>query len=930
MKKYLSFALLIVLSLLLSFYQCEKVKANKTKFKDFKTDIKKANDISISDNQLFSNRTSQQLFFTLQTVEYDGSTVAAFCSHWLSVTPIKDSKLCLYTWNSENISAGVGAIINEFRKCKGNSSTNSNLYKQCYFLASVGIHSFLEKHGNDKTPSNATGLLIESGDIKGHGYKHFYNVGEAAYQSHSKSFNLSVERTQYKKTDDNGSTKYSTKLTTDANDLVRVQYNVSKTKNVRNAGCNGDICYGTLIDPTQDGEIKVKVEAKRKRYYYAANYYVTQNQSCNDIVISGVQPLIPNKITSDQETKTKNITLTLPATKVSSTLTVKVKGTKCCLSEGAEKLSKAEVTISKDNKKKTTNSDGQATFTDLYFGDNYTITVTKKNYKTKQKNITINKRSQTATIILNKTEQACALDTQTCSDKKTCNSALKEYENNYQSLYDKISSGEIENDCTDNDCSALLDENKNAINYGSCEKANYLDSCETELENIQKNNTNTNDLEYQYNLQQLYKKYNKSELLNYSNPSCSTFKKEVDASCQYTEIISPYKEAHNITYQGDSNIKPICKYIYRLKTPNLEKENTLKNGMLLWSNQNSNDVGNLTVVEDCTYISKNTDSIQTSNFVLNEGYNLNWIPSINLNYIYENGKQLDKSKDITVSLNGILKSGQPSIIYGTNTKDNGTYTKHHIIAATELEYKYPKEIYAYINSGTITYKKDCKNCIKLGYGIPIPLNIQSGNYQKSGFNIDIGDKESVSQTCDYNIINEGYNTRIIDPQHPFGKREHTGNNWCYFWDDNTNNSTNDNAFETVENSEDVVSDNALESSTDIITEHINKDLSIDNRCTTKSEINKNIKNNIVDKPNSSTTNNNDIMYSFTLTPTIIKEIRSYNTTKTYEDYSSINCNKEGQNCISSFITQQFSKLKSSGYCKNNRDILCNYNNRNKN
>ena len=58
------------------------------------------------------------------------------------------------------------------------------------------------------------------------------------------------------------------------------------------------------------------------------------------------------------------------------------------------------------------------------------------------------------------------------------------------------------------------------------------------------------------------------------------------------------------------------------------------------------------------------------------------------------------------------------------------------------------------------------------------------------------------------------------------------------------------------------------------------------------------------------------MYSFTLTPDNIKEIRKYNKGKSYNDFK-LNCTNN--ECVSAFVTDMFTSKEyadnSSGLCK---------------
>lgn len=58
---------------------------------------------------------------------------------------------------------------------------------------------------------------------------------------------------------------------------------------------------------------------------------------------------------------------------------------------------------------------------------------------------------------------------------------------------------------------------------------------------------------------------------------------------------------------------------------------------------------------------------------------------------------------------------------------------------------------------------------------------------------------------------------------------------------------------------------------------------------------------ILNKNNNSYNRNDNVLYTITLTPSVIKDIRAYNKTTSYDDYNMI-CDDKGELCVSKFLT----------------------------
>ena len=215
------------------------------------------------------------------------------------------------------------------------------------------------------------------------------------------------------------------------------------------------------------------------------------------------------------------------------------------------------------------------------------------------------------------------------------------------------------------------------------------------------------------------------------------------------------------------------------------------------------------------------------------------------------------------------------VLYYTETKSNNgqwiinrdsrnslsIFTKE-IYADYELN-----PVYALNGSGELLNSLPCPGnaCKLLGYGFASKLNLATGTGYSVPFSIKFKDSSIstsiTSNACKYGVTGEivrngklNLSVRIIDSNNPFpgisGNGRDTKTNWCYSGDCSNNNT--------------LVTDEILNSN-----DSYNK-------------------------------TGSGAIYTITLTPDIIKKIRTYNDTHNYDDYT-LTCDPGGTNCESSFL-----------------------------
>lgn len=205
------------------------------------------------------------------------------------------------------------------------------------------------------------------------------------------------------------------------------------------------------------------------------------------------------------------------------------------------------------------------------------------------------------------------------------------------------------------------------------------------------------------------------------------------------------------------------------------------------------------------------------------------------------------------------------------------YSQYKKLRTIDISYELPNNTYNYIvkNNSVSSLTKPEGNYITLGGNLPVAFGASGTgelnvNYSRLGHitsetgyrtkieNILSNESNYGKWECDFDVTSglvkdAGLNLiyRPIDLSNPFpdinGQTRNTGSNWCSK-DCSTNNSL---VKEVITDKQDIYQ--------------------------------------------------RDPMYSFVLTPTVIKQIRTYNKENKYDDFK-LECNENGNNCISSFLT----------------------------
>ena len=415
-------------------------------------------------------------------------------------------------------------------------------------------------------------------------------------------------------------------------------------------------------------------------------------------------------------------------------------------------------------------------------------------------------------------------------------------------------------------------------------------SCQQDLDTTLQNFEQTDDYDnYKNELEKLYKDYKFSKLLNLEDPECKDEpdEPEFNMSCNKTSIIMKGIEF---------NDGIVCTAHIGLDSPIIGSQNEVKSGTMLWTSDDGNIItGSLTL--NC--------SAPTSVILLTVGQIESLLPTINLKNDQADQVDLQLLKNIYDKKNNSIQSGI-SLRAGRNEPLNITYS-------------YPYKYNSYIGSGKIT-KKTCNNCINVGYGIPLKLNDNSGHNKgivKLKFEDNdyykIPEQATKSVECPYNVIKYDYLERQIAYQLPFGNRTSTGSNWCnmnYQKNIQVENDGDEQVIQTIQPNDNGQDQNEIEIKEDDKTAS----------CTTDAQNNIMIKTYINNRPNSDAKDRKYVMYSFTLTPDNLKNIREYNKSNKYNDYNTLNCDAKGI-CFSKFLTESFTgkySTKSDGYCKETR------------
>lgn len=238
---------------------------------------------------------------------------------------------------------------------------------------------------------------------------------------------------------------------------------------------------------------------------------------------------------------------------------------------------------------------------------------------------------------------------------------------------------------------------------------------------------------------------------------------------------------------------------------------------------------------------------------------------------------------------------------------------------------YAEEVYAYNKTGEISSTK-CTNCKFLGYGfiskfnssgttqIPFQIDFVTNNPAKLSIN-------SYSNTCKYTITPEivennelNLEFRSVQSNNPFpgksGNTRNPGYNWSI-----VSLSVNGGSTFTVNDYSHIM--NNIENYANNPKYDINKDGIFDNKdleiMKTYVTTGKDLYSTTIlqNTPNSygiipSTNERVQPKYVITLTPSDIKDIKTYNVTNNYDDYN-LTCTDDGNTCTSNYISSLISK-----------------------
>lgn len=453
--------------------------------------------------------------------------------------------------------------------------------------------------------------------------------------------------------------------------------------------------------------------------------------------------------------------------------------------------------------------------------------------------------------------------------------------------------------------------------------------------------------------------------LDISKTSCSTVKctSSSSLSCNSNSVVnststnssdtnkrvcynSPSSSTPSSTHSTQGSFKYedlgiYCSVSYKYKLP--FNNETVKAGQILWKRLSEDSVlGNLVMNVECDGIvpkSKVNDSLIFNKFPDNIKANikLGWTTG---------------NDDFTQSLE--------LADYTTEEEKESSCSGDTCYGVWRSEYTFPIKYgtvwYSQIGTGKFIKKNGLIDTTKykyMGMGLPIAVDEKVSSSTAiltfSALNYD-----EISTVCPYSIENEilkkkctdssctnkeltnefNFDFRIIDTTNPFpgidSSGRLTGSNWCsdsligkisydsgssyIVGDVNGDGIVNASDWQTTET--DFISSIAadIDGNGEITYNSINCKDSNDDSCilaryTGYGDKNSNCqfspdKNNIVKKYITDATSSNSTdtpMYSFTITPSEVKEIREYNKKHSYNDFN-LTCDNNGEHCLSTFLT----------------------------
>lgn len=472
-------------------------------------------------------------------------------------------------------------------------------------------------------------------------------------------------------------------------------------------------------------------------------------------------------------------------------------------------------------------------------------------------------------------------------------------------------------------------------------------TCETRLNQIKSNYNGLNKGETVNDLISLYQEYsseNLNQLLNYKlngenlnldDVACSTVQCQSsnEFECETGDITSSQPMSSNIERRvcyanvNDSlgsfvyeDLGLTCNASYSYELPFWNE--TVYAGQNLWRTLNGRNLGILNMTVDCFGTVSNSVTAEID---------YNKLPSDikpTFNLVWKTGKS-NKEYNMQLSYSSYTRTdnSDPTLCDESGCVVNLSYT-----------YRYP------LNYQNSWVSKGINGVLSKGDGYGgLPIAIEdaiNGNIESSvdfSFNAL---RYVYNTTCGYTVENQilnkdksyNFDFRVIDTYNPFpgieGNSRNTGTNWCetsligrdssdgtYIIGDLNgdgkvdSDDLNVNYFKSGSTQYDnKISD--LNGDGDVTYSAVCNETNNTDYCLLDSYINKNInyckgndQNSIVeryiyDRPNSSS---NTPMYSITLTPADISEIRKYNQDHGYNDFN-MKCENQNEKCTSNFIS----------------------------
>lgn len=279
-------------------------------------------------------------------------------------------------------------------------------------------------------------------------------------------------------------------------------------------------------------------------------------------------------------------------------------------------------------------------------------------------------------------------------------------------------------------------------------------------------------------LNELYKEYKYTGLLNAVSPSCENISvNETNLSCGKSKIIKSQIKTINNNYL-------YCTYSYQINS-GVFKDAIAKPSQLIYQLAESNeDAIDRRISID---LSITCNAIVLSDTTIDTTIDLKKVlPEIKVNIFKK-----DYLVKPQINMDEILLSSNIKSIEGDKISYSGSENQQFSISGT-INYDFENHYSIDKVDQTIKESTECNNnCISLGSGIPVTSNNITENSSNSSmisimFDSSMGLTDLDRLTCNYSIENsDNINNalfRTIDTLNPFldknGKLRYTGTNWC--------------------------------------------------------------------------------------------------------------------------------------------------------